>query len=291
MEEQTMTAMIFGGTGTLGHALAAKLDDAVIVSRDELKQQQMKIKFPGCIYEIADVRDRERVFHLIKAYKPSKVFHLAALKHVDKMESQPDECLKTNFLGSVNVADACKDYGIKDLYFTSTDKACMPINVYGCSKFLAERYIIKNNPKAKVFRWGNILGSRGSVLGAFVKSLLSNRTVSITDVEMTRFWLKIDEVADFMLSADPQKYGNIHIPPMRSARVIELAQATAGILSMKEDPDIMNYQLKIIGKRPGEKIHECMYASDEFCLTSENAQKFSYVDLIEYIEPIVEKLL
>lgn len=277
--------LIIGGTGTLGHALLDKLPHAetAIFSRDELKQQQLKKSYPQVTTYVGDIRDKDRLRQVISSNQI--IYHVAALKHVDVLEHCPEEAYKTNVLGTQNIADVAEEMGAKKVLFTSTDKAVLPINAYGYSKAMAEKILLARNESSAVdflsFRWGNIVGSRGSVISYFLKTLIEEHKVYITDAAMTRFWMRIEDAVDFML------YGNhdlscTNYPKMKSSKVTVLARAIAELI------DIPYYDVEIIGLRPGEKIHECMDA--DINLTSENARQFSLNELKKLLKPIVEKL-
>jgi UDP-N-acetylglucosamine 4,6-dehydratase len=284
-----MRYLIIGGTGSLGNAFINCLFkneqnlDVTVLSREEIKQIELKKKFPFVRTVIGDVRDKDSLDHAIK--NASAVFNFAALKHVDICELNQAESYKVNLLGAMNVADLCQKHEVPYHVFSSTDKAVLPINVYGYHKGAAERYVLGKNLLKKyqiysVFRWGNVLGSRGSVVHAFKQSLQERGEVCITHPEMTRFWIGIDEVAKFMYEnyTTGRQLNRAYIPKMKSSSITQLAEATAKVLGIKD------YKIKITGIRPGEKIHECLQSEHEEnggCLRSDTCQRFTMDELCE----------
>ncbi len=279
--------LIIGGTGTLGRALLERLpsNEVVIFSRDELKQHELRHKYPSLKTIIGDIRDAKSLELAMDGIKD--VFHVAALKHVDILEDNPYEAHRTNVIGTMNSAEAAKKAGVRNFYFTSTDKAVMPINVYGMTKAIAERYLLNQNSDKpfftnfKVFRWGNIVGSRGSVVNLFAKTLKEEGAVCVTDRRMTRFWMLIDDAIDFMLNfkGDPNK---VNFPEMKAAPVLDLAKAVADVLG------ISDYQIKDVGIRPGEKLHECLYSSHDECIRSDTAPRLTHDELVAMVRPLVK---
>jgi UDP-N-acetylglucosamine 4,6-dehydratase len=253
--------LITGITGTLGSALAkallAKYEDIKIlgISRDEQKQRNLP-KDPRLKLKLCDIRDKASLYRATvnAAWEPYNVcYHLAALKCVDTLEENPYESYQTNIQGTQNVVDLCSDLKTK-VVFTSTDKAVYPINVYGQSKAVAERLVQHASPYNVVCRYGNVLGSRGSFIPVLKKSLIEEKKAYITDVNMSRFWISLDRVVDFIMAAglgDNCHTGGLHcMPDMRSASVLNLIAAVAKIAGVKD------YHLEEIGMRPGEKIAE-----------------------------------
>lgn len=284
-----MKYLIIGGTGTLGQAVTSQinypLNHITIFSRGELEQQKMKLKFPCCKYVIGDIRDKEA----LRNHIPGKdvVFNFAALKHVSVCEDHPDEAMKTNFLGTKNVAELCNEFGAK-MAFSSTDKAVLPINNYGFTKALAENYLLtKYHENAYVFRWGNVVGSRGSVIPLFVKAIKQGHALSLTHSEMTRYWIKIEDAAKFMLDTMNSEIKNrgVNIPYMKAARVMDVANAIAIILD--EDPPTFRH----IGIQKGEKLHECIYTSHTYCRNSNDPEaQYTMEELVELLEPTVRRI-
>ncbi len=265
--------LITGGTGSFGKKYTKTLLERfkphkiIIYSRDELKQFEMAQEFNhSCMrYFIGDVRDKER---LKKAMQDvDYVIHAAALKHVPIAEYNPMECIKTNINGAQNLIDAALECGVKKVIALSTDKAANPINLYGATKLASDKlFVAANNitggkeTRFSVVRYGNVVGSRGSVV-PFFKKLLANgaKELPITDEQMTRFWITLQEGVNFVLkNFERMQGGEIFIPKIPSMKITDLADALAP-----------NLPKKIIGIRPGEKLHEVMVPKDDSHLTLE----------------------
>lgn len=261
--------LITGGTGSLGKALTKKIltefpniKKIIIFSRDEQKQFQMALeypesKFPQIRYFIGDVRDKERLIRALKGV--DFVIHAAAMKHVHIAEYNPDECVKTNVGGAQNVIEASLEAGVESVVALSTDKACAPINLYGATKLTSDKlFVAANNIKGdkkikfSVVRYGNVMGSNGSVIPFFIKKAKEN-VLPITDPNMTRFNITLDGGVDMVLHALEFAWGGeIFIPKIPSYKILDLADAISP-----------NSQKIIIGIRPGEKIHEEMITSSD----------------------------
>jgi len=255
----------------LGKALTAQIlkqwptvRRLIIFSRDEQKQFQMAGEYPASEYPqlrffIGDVRDKDR---LIRAFKGvDYVIHAAAMKHVPIAEYNPDECIKTNVIGAQNVIDACLQTSVQRVVALSTDKACAPINLYGATKLTSDKlFIAANNIKGdnpiifSVVRYGNVMGSNGSVIPFFMKKK-SEGKLPITDPNMTRFNISLQGGVDMVMHAlDNAWGGEIFIPKIPSYRITDVAAAIG--------PDC---EQVIVGIRPGEKVHEEMITpSDSF---------------------------
>jgi len=265
--------LITGGTGSFGKQFVRTIlkkyqpNKIIIFSRDELKQFEMAQKFSNkCMrYFIGDVRDLPR---LQKAMQDvDYVVHAAALKHVPIAEYNPMECIKTNVMGAQNVIDACLANNVQKTIALSTDKAASPANLYGASKLLSDKLFVAANNltgthdiQFSVVRYGNVLGSRGSVIPFFEKLISEGATsLPITEPNMTRFWITLQEGVDFVLTNFKRmKGGEIFIPKIASMKMTELAKAVA--------PDL---EQNIIGIRPGETLHEIMCPVDDSHLTLE----------------------
>lgn len=291
---KTDSVLIIGGTGTLGIAIIEYLIhefhiyNICVVSRDEQKQQKLKHKYSSVKFHIGDIKDKSS----IKPYFQGKklVFHVAALKHIDVVEDNPIESVKTNILGTINVAECCIESEIGHCVFSSTDKAVDSINVYGCSKQISERILIRynetqNKTQFNVFRWGNIIGSNGSVIPFFIKCLKDKIPVPITDYSMTRFWITIEEAVKFMCETAFHPGNAVKIPTtMKSASVVDIVSVLGEIMKIND------WTLKLIGKRKGEKLHEALISRHrDDGVDSSDCDKYSREELIQLLTPLVEK--
>lgn len=268
------TILITGGTGSLGKALIRKLLELGvktirIYSRNESKQIEMESNFDDkrLRFFLGDIRDKER---LIKSMEDVDiVFHAAALKHVPKIEYNPFEAIKTNIIGSQNVIDASIAQNVDKAICIGTDKAVSPLNTYGATKLIMEKLFIsannyinedKHRTKFVALRYGNVLGSSGSVIPKFIELIKKNKPITITDIEMTRFTITMDEALDFILSATKIAKGSeIFIPKLKSYRMDTLVNALSELLGETKQ--------EIIGIRPGEKLHEILINDDEIRYT------------------------
>lgn len=257
--------LITGGTGTFGSRLAQIVAanfgcKAIrIFSRDELKQHDMRQRLADdrVRYFIGDVRDPERVARAVQGV--DIIIHAAAMKQVPTCEYNPFEAVKTNILGAQHIIDAAIDQQIQQVMAVSTDKAVNPINLYGATKLCAERIFVQGNSYAgprptrmSCVRYGNVLGSRGSVVPVFLEQRRQG-TVTVTDERMTRFWLTVDQAVWFVLKClTLARGGEIFVPRIPSLRILDLVKAIA--------PDCA---IRYIGLRPGEKLHEVLVTEDE----------------------------
>jgi len=261
------SVLITGGTGSLGKSLVeyllkeTKVRRIAILSRDELKQQHLRVQFQDdsrLRWFLGDVRDLDRLkraFHGV-----DYVIHAAALKQVDTGEYNPMEFIKTNVLGSQNVIDASIDAGVKRVVALSTDKASSPINLYGATKLTADKlFVAANNYSSaygttfSVVRYGNVMGSRGSVIPFFQEIAAQGKPLPITDLRMTRFWISIESAVKFVIdSLEMMTGGELYVPKIPSMKIVDLAYAVAP-----------NAELVEIGMRPGEKLHEEMISADD----------------------------
>ncbi|WP_405759784.1 UDP-N-acetylglucosamine 4,6-dehydratase (inverting) [Anaerovibrio slackiae] len=284
------TILVTGGTGSFGKKFIKILlskyqpKKVIVYSRDELKQFEMGQVFNDkCMrYFIGDVRDKERLMLAMKGV--DYVVHAAALKQVPAAEYNPMECIKTNIMGAQNVIDACIANNVEKVIALSTDKAANPINLYGATKLASDKlFTAANNivgsgrTRFSVVRYGNVVGSRGSVV-PFFKGLLERGVTElpVTDERMTRFWLKLEDGVEFVLkNFQRMQGGEIFIPKIPSMRILDLAKAMA--------PDA---KIKIIGIRPGEKLHEVMCPSDLYYETVEFSDHFVIKPSIEFANAI-----
>jgi len=266
MDWTNKTVLITGGTGSFGKKMTQTLlaeknpKKVIIFSRDELKQHEMRVAGytdPRLRYFIGDVRDRERLVRAMHGV--DIVIHAAALKQVPACEYNPMEAIKTNILGSSNVIEAALDAGVGKVLALSTDKAVSPANLYGGTKLVAEKLFIQSNAYAAgtatryaCVRYGNVVGSRGSIVPLFLKLRASGK-ITVTDERMTRFWLSLEQGVHFVIHCIEQmEGGEVFVPKIPSTKVIDLARAIA--------PEA---EIEIIGIRPGEKLHEDLLSVDE----------------------------
>jgi UDP-N-acetylglucosamine 4,6-dehydratase/5-epimerase len=269
--------LVTGGTGSFGKKFVeimlkeyrpAKI---IVFSRDELKQHEMRVSgfdHPSLRYFIGDVRDQQRLHRAMHGV--DVVIHAAALKQVPACEYNPMEAIKTNILGSSNVIEAALDAGVKKVMALSTDKAVNPVNLYGATKLAAEKLFVQSNTYAagtatrfSCVRYGNVVGSRGSVIPIFLQQR-DNGKLTITDARMTRFWLTIDQGARFVIRCTEQMLGGeVFVPKIPSTRIADLARVIAP-----------QAELEMIGIRPGEKLHEVLVHEDEARSTVELEDMF-----------------
>ena len=265
------TILVTGGTGSFGkkfiEVVLKKYKPAklIVFSRDELKQVEMKQVFnqPCMRYFIGDVRDKERLHRAFHGV--DYVVHAAALKHVPVAEYNPFEAVKTNVIGAENIINVAIDNGVKKVVALSSDKAVNPVNMYGATKLCADKMFVASNnysglsgTKFSVVRYGNVLGSRGSVVPVFRK-LRETGTIPITDERMTRFWITLDQGVELVLKAfELMSGGEIFVPKIPSMKITDLAEVIAP-----------KCKIKIVGIRPGEKLHEVLIPADEMRSTWE----------------------
>jgi len=262
------SVLITGGTGSFGRKFVEAVLErhrprrVIVFSRDELKQQAMARRFnprryPALRYFLGDVRDRERLCRALDGVEV--VVHAAALKQVPTCEYNPLEAIKTNVLGAANLIDAAIDRGVEKLIALSTDKAVSPVNLYGATKLCADKLFVSANHYAgpqptrfSVVRYGNVVGSRGSVVPLFLK-LRRRGVLPITDPRMTRFWITLKQGVDFVLaSLGRMRGGEIFVPKLPSTTMLDLARAVAPQCATE-----------VVGIRPGEKLHETMISEEE----------------------------
>ncbi|MFC1667052.1 UDP-N-acetylglucosamine 4,6-dehydratase (inverting) [Candidatus Omnitrophota bacterium] len=280
------TILVTGGTGSFGKKFTEivlkryKPKKLIIFSRDEMKQYEMEKVFglkkhKNLRYFIGDVRDTDRLHRAFNGV--DIVIHAAALKIVPTAEYNPFEAIKTNIFGAENVINIAIDNNVKKVLALSTDKAANPINLYGASKLCAEKiFVAANNYSWKrtrfsVVRYGNVFGSRGSVV-PFFKECTKKGTIPITDKKMTRFWITLEQGVEFVLSRlDEMKGGEVFVPKLPSIKIMDLAKAVCP-----------KCKLKVIGIRPGEKLHETLLSSDDGIHSYEYKDRFiTYSKVVE----------
>ncbi|HKW16141.1 MAG TPA: UDP-N-acetylglucosamine 4,6-dehydratase (inverting) [Terriglobales bacterium] len=260
------TVLVTGGTGSFGRKFIEVMlyecrpQKLIVFSRDEMKQHEMRaagLDHPSLRYFLGDVRDQQRLERAFSGV--TVVVHAAALKQVPACEYNPFEAIQTNIIGGKNVIDAAIDCGVRKIVVLSTDKAVNPINLYGATKLCAEKMFVQanaysgaKNTRFSCVRYGNVVGSRGSVIPVFMEQRLRGR-LTITDPRMTRFWITLDQGVKFVIRCIEQMHGGeIFVPKIPSMRVLDMAQAMA--------PEC---QIDCVGIRAGEKLHEVLLSEDE----------------------------
>lgn len=291
---ENKSVLITGGTGSFGRKFTRTLIErhkprrVIVFSRDELKQYEMSQEFnsPQMRYFIGDVRDPERLQQAMRGV--DFVIHAAALKQVPAAEYNPMECIKTNVHGAENVIKAAIAAGVEKVMALSTDKAANPINLYGATKLASDKlFVAANNmvgyekTRFAVVRYGNVVGSRGSVVPFFQKLIAENATsLPITDTRMTRFWITLQEGVDFVIRNFARMHGGeIFVPKIPSVRITDLAEAMAPGMATN-----------VIGIRPGEKLHETMCPADDSHLTVEFSDHFVIRPTIKFYRGDVDYL-
>lgn len=262
------TVLITGGTGSFGKKCVEILLEKyqpkrlIIFSRDELKQFEMAqqfspAKYPCMRYFLGDVRDKERLYRAFRGV--DYIIHAAALKQVPAAEYNPTECIKTNVYGAQNIVNVASDVGVKKVVALSTDKAVSPVNLYGATKLCSDKLFVAANAFTgcdtifSVVRYGNVMGSRGSVIPFFAKKRNEGATLPITDPRMTRFWITLEDSVEMVLkSFEIAGGGEVLVPKIPSMKITDLAEAIA--------PDSPT---EVVGIRPGEKIHEVMITAED----------------------------
>jgi len=268
------TILITGGTGSFGNAVLKRILDSDfkeirILSRDEKKQDDLRKKHqdPKLKFYLGDVRERDSVNAAMRGV--DYVFHSAALKQVPSCEFYPLEAMKTNVFGTENVLESAINNGVKNVICLSTDKAVYPINAMGISKALMEKVAIAKsrnsfNTKICITRYGNVMASRGSVIPLFVEQIKQGKPLTITNPEMTRFMMTIDEAVDLVFYAfENGNSGDIFIQKAPAASLEVLAKALIELLHKPEHP------IGIIGTRHGEKLYESLLSVEEMALAED----------------------
>jgi UDP-N-acetylglucosamine 4,6-dehydratase/5-epimerase len=281
--------LITGGTGSFGRQFVRTVlarfrpRRLVIYSRDELKQYEMQQEFgaPAMRYFLGDVRDGMRLRQAMEGI--DYVVHAAALKQVPAAEYNPMECIKTNVHGAENVISAALQSNVEKVIALSTDKAANPINLYGATKLASDKLFVAANNSAgshrtrfSVVRYGNVVGSRGSVVPLFRKLIAENaQSLPVTDPRMTRFWITLEQGVEFVIRNFARMHGGeIFVPKIPSMRITDLVEAMAPGIAMR-----------VIGIRPGEKLHEIMCPADDSHLTLEFAEHYVIRPTIQFNRP------
>ena len=283
MELTDASILVTGGTGSFGTRFVETVltrhrpRRLVVFSRDELKQSEMQARFkhPALRFFIGDVRDRERLLRAM--HDVDVVVHAAALKQIPACEYNPFEAIQTNVMGAKNVIDAAIDSGVKRVIALSSDKAVNPLNLYGATKLCAEKLFVQANTygfaRGTTFacvRYGNVIGSRGSVIPLF-QAQRANGSVSVTDPKMTRFWITLQQGVDFVARCLGQmRGGEIFVPKLPSTRILDLVEAVAP-----------GCRVDFVGIRPGEKLHEVLISEDE----ARQARELDDMFVVEPLSP------
>jgi UDP-glucose 4-epimerase len=262
------TLLITGGTGSFGNTvlrrfLDSNLSEIRVFSRDEKKQDDMRKRYnsPKLKFYIGDVRDYQSVLNVVRGV--DFIYHAAALKQVPSCEFHPLEAVKTNVLGTENVLEAAITWGVKRVVVLSTDKAVYPINAMGISKAMMEKVAIAKSRNSRttvinVTRYGNVMCSRGSVIPLFTTQILASKPITITDPNMTRFMMTLDDALDLVLYAfEHGKPGEIFVQKAPAATIETLAYALNDLLGKS------NHEVRVIGTRHGEKLYEALLSREE----------------------------
>ncbi len=277
------TILVTGGTGSFGHAFLPmtlarfKPKKIIVFSRDEMKQWEMAKRFtndPRVRFFIGDVRDRDRLYRALRGV--DYVVHAAATKIVPTAEYNPFECIKTNVMGAMNLIDACVDCGVKRVVALSTDKASSPINLYGASKLASDKLFVASNSyggehgtRFSVVRYGNVMGSRGSVI-PFFQSIRESGVLPITDPRMTRFMISLDQGVELVWHAfEDMEGGEVYVKKIPSMNIVNIARVVA--------PEARH---EVVGIRPGEKLHEQMIGFEDAPHTYEYPEHFKILPAI-----------
>lgn len=277
------TILITGGTGSFGNTFVPMTltkynpKKIIIFSRDEMKQWEMAKKFQGdkrVRFFIGDVRDKDRLYRALDGV--DYVVHAAATKIVPTAEYNPFECVKTNINGAMNLIDACIDKGVKKVVALSTDKASSPVNLYGATKLASDKLFVAGNAysgehgsRFAVVRYGNVMGSRGSVIPFFL-SVRDSGTLPITDPRMTRFMISLEQGVELVWHTfDDMVGGEIYVKKIPSMNICDLAAAVA--------PECAQ---ETVGIRPGEKLHEQMISAEDAYYTYEYPEHFKILPAI-----------
>lgn len=288
---------ITGGSGSLGTALLRQLteesspDEITVYSRDEWKQGELRKQFPYVRFMLGDVRDFDRLMLAMRGC--NQVIHAAAYKQVPSTEANVDEAIATNVVGSLNVARAAVLNGVSSVVGISTDKACAPINAYGETKALMEKLFQQANEWSdetffNCVRYGNVLGSRGSVVPLFRSQIRDGERYTITDPHMTRFWLTLDQAVDLVLDTlDPDntliEEGSIVVPVCPASSMLTLLRAVHHVWQAGKD-DLTEKDYSVIGTRPGEKQHEQLIHYNESMHTIRPASEVADADVMSYYQ-------
>jgi FlaA1/EpsC-like NDP-sugar epimerase len=268
--------LVTGAGGSIGSEIARQVADAdpaalLVLDHDETHLHELCSGMTGPVAEsrtqqlLADIRDQELMLRLFQQHRPEIVFHAAAHKHVPVLEAHPAEAVRTNVLGTLNVVEAARAVGVQRLVFISTDKAVNPSCVMGASKKLGEQIVLAGSPSGGQFcavRFGNVLGSRGSVIPTFLRQINNGGPVTVTDPRMTRYFMSIREAVQLVLQAAAMSEGkDIFVLEMgEQVRILDLARRMIRLAGRRVGDDV---EIRVTGTRPGEKLVEELHAADE----------------------------
>lgn len=285
MNECLGTVLITGGTGTLGRELIKQLlntNIVVVYSRDEYKQEMIRRMYPDVTTALGDIRDAKRLQQVIGNGKIETVIHAAALKQVPGGDAAAPEFIQTNIIGTENVVEACLTCGVNRMVFTSSDKAVEAVNLYGMTKAVGERLVVGGNQRSYTTqltqfactRYGNVLGSRGSVLPLWVRQAREGRPITVTNILMNRFWLTVKQAAEFVLGAARDQVGSrvggeIYVPVLPAMWMVELAEVVRNVVTGGKG------ETRFVGSRMGgEKLSESLVGVEESLCAVREGQTF-----------------
>lgn len=282
-----MRVLITGGTGFLGRGILRRFAgpdgwDCIVYSRDEYKQFQCKQRWPDVEYVLGDVLNVDRLANVLGRTKPDLVIHTAAVKFIPEAELNVNECIDVNVLGTRNVLQAVGYQGVPKCVVISTDKACQPLNVYGMTKALAERMVgefaryYKGQSQYTACRYGNVIGSTGSVIPLFQQQAEVKHVVTVTDPDMTRYWITVDQAVDLIVASadDSVESGDVLIPRPAAMRIGDIAE-------------LFGVPVNVVGVRPGEKKHEQLLHQQESVRAEFDGVNYRLHMEGEYSEPFM----
>jgi FlaA1/EpsC-like NDP-sugar epimerase len=304
---QNKTVLVSGAGGSIGSELCRQISrfspEALVLveySENNLFQIELELKevFPGLtIYpELVDIKDRERLQKVFKQYQPQVVFHAAAFKHVPMMERHPHSALRNNVVGTKNLAELSDQYRVETFIFISTDKAVQPTSVMGATKRIGEMIIQEMNSKSNTnfaaVRFGNVLGSSGSVIPTFERQIKKGGPVTVTDPRMTRYFMTIPEAAQLVIQAGAMAQGGeIFVLDMgEPVKIMDLAEDLIRLHGLEPGRDI---KIEIIGIRPGEKLHEELFNPNEIMTTTYHDRIFisenghQAINVLELVDKLI----
>lgn len=291
--------LVTGGCGSIGSEIVRQLIELkpkkiIVFDQNESAQFHLVEKLGDCgilVPFIGSVRDKERLQRALKGV--DVVFHAAALKHVPLSEYNPAEAVKTNVIGTLNLIDAAQENGVERVISISTDKAVHPINTMGATKLLSEKLITDAAAQSKKtlfcsVRFGNVLNSDGSVIQIFNRQIQNGGPVTVTSKDMTRFFMFMEDAVNLVLEASLKtKGGEIFILDMKSVKIIDLAEVMIELLAPKYGYGPKDIKMRIIGQRPGEKIYESLFTSEEMPFITKDDRMFVLRPMMQAPNPAI----